>query len=355
MRLVLHLTPMQSFRSLQRRDLLLAILFAAFLYVLWLVRHTLLLIYLALIFGVVLFPAVRRIHGLHIGKWAPGHGTAVAALLISFVAAILILGFVLIPPIVNDLQTLAHDLPGQVERSWERLREVPFIARFLRDGFPSAGFLQNISGRVLAAAKMLASATADLVLIIVMGSYFIVDGGTAFKWAMKLVPQGQRPQLGTALHDAAGRAQQWLVGQLLLMLILGSATAVVFAVLKIRYFYALALFAGIANFIPFIGPLASLALGIVVAAMDSWMKVLGVVIFYAVYQQIESAYLSPRIMKAQVGLPGIAVIVAIALGSALAGFAGALAAVPTAALVGALVSEFTNRRSTAIEASRQNS
>jgi predicted PurR-regulated permease PerM len=329
------------------------VLFAASLYLFWLIRHTLLLIYLALIFAVVLVPAVRKIQRLHVGRWSPGHGAAVALLLIAFIATITILGFTFVPPILADIQHLAHDLPSQVQEIWARLRELPFIARFLRDGFPSAGILQGMSGQVLAAAKALAGTTADLALIIVMAAYFIVDGGTAFQWAMKLVPRDQRPQLGAALHEAAERAQRWLVAQLLLMLILGCATAVVFGLLKIRYFYALALFAGVSNFIPFIGPIASLTLGVVVAAIDSWMKVLGVVIFYAVYQQIESAYLSPRIMKAQVGLPGIAVIVALALGSALAGFAGAMAAVPTAALVAALADAYATKQAARAEISGQ--
>jgi predicted PurR-regulated permease PerM len=327
------------------------VLFAASLYLFWLIRHTLLLIYLALIFAVVLVPAVRRIQRLHLGRWSPGHGAAVALLLIAFIATITILGFTFVPPILADMQHLAHDLPSQVQKIWARLRELPFIARFLRDGFPSAGILQGMSGQVLAAAKTLAGTTADLALIIVMAAYFIVDGGTAFHWAMKLVPRDQRPQLAAALHEAAERAQRWLVAQLLLMLILGCATAVVFGLLKIRYFYALALFAGVSNFIPFIGPIASLTLGVVVAAIDSWMKVLGVVIFYAVYQQLESAYLSPRIMKAQVGLPGIAVIIALAVGSALAGFAGAMAAVPTAALVAALADAYATRQAARAEIS----
>jgi predicted PurR-regulated permease PerM len=78
----------------------------------------------------------------------------------------------------------------------------------------------------------------------------------------------------------------------------------------------------------------------VVAALDSWMKVLGVVIFYVIYQQVENAYLSPTIMKAKVGLPGIAVIVALAIGGALAGITGALVSVPTAAIIATLLNEY---------------
>jgi predicted PurR-regulated permease PerM len=69
--------------------------------------------------------------------------------------------------------------------------------------------------------------------------------------------------------------QRWLYGQMLLMLILGSSSALVFGLLGVRYFYAFAVFAGVANFVPILGPIATVVVAGVVAALDSWMKVLG--------------------------------------------------------------------------------
>lgn len=138
--------------------------------------------------------------------------------------------------------------------------------------------------------------------------------------------------------------QRWLYGQLALMLILGSASAVVFGFLGIRYFYALAVFAGVANFVPILGPIATVLVAGVVAALDSWTKVLGVVIFYAVYQQVENAYLTPKIMRKAVDLPGVAVIVALTIGGELAGLLGAIVAVPTAALTATVLNEYLAQR-----------
>jgi predicted PurR-regulated permease PerM len=68
--------------------------------------------------------------------------------------------------------------------------------------------------------------------------------------------------------------------------------------------------------------------------------VLGVAIFYVIYLQVENSLLTPRIMKNSVGLPGLAILVALLLGSALGGVPGALVSVPTAALVAVLVDEY---------------
>jgi predicted PurR-regulated permease PerM len=65
-----------------------------------------------------------------------------------------------------------------------------------------------------------------------------------------------------------------------------------------------------------------------------------VVIFYFVYQQVENAFLTPRIMKSQVELSSAIVIVALLVGGELAGIPGALVAVPSAVLIGEFVQEY---------------
>jgi predicted PurR-regulated permease PerM len=68
--------------------------------------------------------------------------------------------------------------------------------------------------------------------------------------------------------------------------------------------------------------------------------VLGVAIFYAIYSQVETSYLTPRIMRTSVDLAGLSVIIALLLGAALAGVIGAMVAVPTAVLVAVLLNEY---------------
>jgi predicted PurR-regulated permease PerM len=136
----------------------------------------------------------------------------------------------------------------------------------------------------------------------------------------------------------------WLVGQAMLMLILGSSSAVAFGLLGVRYFYLLAVFAGVANIIPQLGPILTVVIAGLVAAIDSFPKFLGVVIFYLAYQQVENAFLTPRIMKRQEELSSTAVIVALLIGGELAGIPGALVSVPSAVLVAELIDEYLVHR-----------
>jgi len=59
-----------------------------------------------------------------------------------------------------------------------------------------------------------------------------------------------------------------------------------------------------------------------------------------VYLNVENSFLTPRIMRNSVGLPGLAILVALLLGSALGGIPGALVSVPTAVLVAVLADEY---------------
>jgi predicted PurR-regulated permease PerM len=83
-----------------------------------------------------------------------------------------------------------------------------------------------------------------------------------------------------------------------------------------------------------------MALVVLCAAIDSWMRVVYVLIAYGIYAQVENSYLTPKIMQSSVDLPGLAIIVSLLLGSAIDGVVGAMVAVPTAVLVAVIVDEY---------------
>jgi predicted PurR-regulated permease PerM len=124
------------------------------------------------------------------------------------------------------------------------------------------------------------------------------------------------------------------------MLILGLASTITYEALNVRYATALGVLAGLTNIIPVLGLTVSIALALLAAAVDSWGRVLGVGIFFLAYVWVENSFLTPRIMKSSVDLPGLAIIVALLLGAELEGVIGALVSVPTAVLVAELIDEY---------------
>ena len=180
----------------------------------------------------------------------------------------------------------------------------------------------------------------DLLTAFILCVYFMLEGSSAYQWLMSLLPVDKRLRLAVTLQKAERRMSKWLVGQGLLMLILGTSSTIVFGLLHVRYFFLLGVLMGLMNIIPIAGGVITILLVASVAALDSWAKMAGVFIFYLIYVNIENAYLTPRIMRSSVNLMGLTVLIALIAGTALAGVVGALVAVPTAALVAVLMDEY---------------
>ena len=330
-----------SHKSL-RNDIVFTIALLAVLAAAWEIRNILLLVYVSALFAVVLSPAIELIRRMHIGKWRPGRGGAILVLILAGIGLVAGVGLLVLPPIYRDLHAFAVDLPHRTAGVLARMRSLPFGMNF-----DPALLEQHAAEAVGGAFGVFRTITGGLMgafTCVILTAYFIVDGERTFHWALSLLPAEHRPRISATMIRAEARVRHWLIGQAALMAILGISVAIVFGLLQIKYFYALAVIAGILNIVPIIGPLIALVLAAIIAAFDSWTKLAGVLLFFAVYQQVENAILTPRIMKLSVDLPPLAVIIALLIGGALAGVLGALIAVPTAALLAVLADEYLVRK-----------
>jgi predicted PurR-regulated permease PerM len=326
-----------------RSHVVFAFALAFAMYVAWLLRSILVLLYVAALFAVVLTPVVRATSRVSIGRWKPFRGSAaIFILLLGLAVALTAFGFLALRPVISDLQSLSGELPTRLPPLLAKLRQIPFIER-LNSTEVISWIQSNLSQ---AAATLLLSLTdwAGVIIRVAAGFvltlYFILEGNGAYRWFLSFFPPQPRQRLDDTLQRAAVRMQRWLLGQLSLMLILGVVSTIVFLALGVRYAYALGVLTGLLNIVPVLGVSISLVFALLVAAIDSWGRVLGVAIFFTLWLQIENSWLIPRIMRDRVNLPALATFVALLLGSALGGILGATVAIPTAVLVSVLLDEY---------------
>jgi predicted PurR-regulated permease PerM len=294
------------------------------------------------LFAVVLAPAINVIRRLQIGKWRPNRPVAVAILFLLVAGVVTLLVVLIIPPIVSDAAEFAQQFPSKIPALQAKIQRLPFLENIDLRALQSSA--AAMLGGAVGLFRGVAGGIFGVFSAVILTVYFILDGARAFHWALSMFPRPQRERLERTMHRGENRMRHWLVGQSILMLLLGSLSCIVFAFLHLKYFYALALLAGLLNIVPIVGPAVAITVASIVALVDSPAKLVGVLVFFVVYQQLENAWFTPKVMKFSVDLPPLAVIIALLIGGALAGMLGALIAVPTAALVAVLADEYLVKR-----------
>lgn len=312
----------------------------------WLLVKEIILIYVSALFAAVLMPIVNRIMRTDIRGRKP---SKVAAIFLIVSAIGLTVGIFLtvgLPPVLHDLNQFSAELPSRITKMISRLDHLPIANRLGVDEIAqrAEGALTTTASYLMTSLPNWLSHLFDILSAIFLCIYFMLEGDTAYRFAMSLFPKEHRDRLNATLDRADDKISNWLIGQGLLMLILGISSTIVFAILHVRYFLLLGFLMGIFNIIPIAGGVFTITLAAIVAAFDSWTKMAGVVIFYILYLNVENAYLIPRIMGSSVELSGLTILIALLCGTALAGVVGALVAVPTAALIAVLLEEYAVHR-----------
>jgi predicted PurR-regulated permease PerM len=325
-----------------RGDILFAFALAGLVYLAWLVRDVLVLLYVSALFAVVFTPIVGFVSAIRIGHSQPFKGFPVLVLLLVVAGALTGFGFLAFPPVIRDLQSAGGEMPSRLPSIANKVVNLPFINQLNTDEIAGRieGFASTAATQLLLSVRKWAGDLVEILTGVVLTIYFIAEGSHVYYWFLSFFPPARRARLDQALRRAEVRMGKWLLGQGSLMLILGIASTLVFLFLHLRYPYALGVLTGLLNIVPVVGVTISVVLAVGVAAIDSWGRVLGVVIFFVLYLWTENWFLTPRIMKNSVDLPALAILVSLLIGFALEGIPGAMVAIPTAVLVSVLVDEY---------------
>ncbi len=312
----------------------------------WQLRHVLQLLYVSALFAVVLTPVVRRIQNVRVRNRHVSQAVAVLLLLFGIVAALGLFFWIGLPPALSDFSNFITDLPKRLPQIAARAQRLPLASKL--DMAHMAAEAQNslgaVASYVFVSLPHWASHLFDVLTAVILCVYFILEGAEVYAFFLSLIPVDKRSRLANTMLAAEERVSKWLIGQLALMGIVAVYSLIVFGALHIRYFVLLGILMGITNIIPVAGNVITITMVVLVAASDSWSKALIVLVAYLIYVQIENAFLTPRIMKTSVDLMGITVLVALLIGTAIAGIVGALVAVPTAAMVVVFANEYLVQR-----------
>ncbi len=229
--------------------------------------------------------------------------------------------------ISEQIVELSDTLPSAVEVARQKLEQTDLGSRVVKlltseEAFNKA---KSVSGSV---ASGLMGAAANLYVILFVAIFFTVTPALYKNGFVKLLPQKAQPDATAILNRTATELSKWIKGKLFAMLVVFILTAVGLWIVGAPMPLALALLAGIVNFIPNFGPLIAMVPAVLVCLPQGNNLALIVAGLYVLIQVIESNFITPLVQQKLVKIPPALIITAQVVIGLLTGILGLLLATP---------------------------
>lgn len=264
------------------------------------------------------------------------------AILLIFAA----LGFLLVQPIIHQVDRLNNDLPRYVSQAQDSLTRLdqkmsknPLLSKAI--GSPEnavAGLAHRLAPLLLKIPFLLGKILFSVVAIIVMAFFWLTGVEQLRPFFVGLFPAQHQGHVNSILSEIGHKIGGYVRGVVLNMVVIGTLSGGADFLLNVSYPVLLGIWAAMAELIPYFGPWIGGSAAVLVALITgSPIKALEVVAAYVVIQEIEGHTLVPFVMMHTVDLNPLTVIIAVLLGTGLLGVAGGVISVPTAAIIKVLM------------------
>jgi predicted PurR-regulated permease PerM len=264
-------------------------------------------------------------------------------------AAIAILAYLVFPPLIAQVNDLFHSLPNLIKSFGNKLQSVrtpqtaPYIDRFLSE---MSGGLNGVGAGFFNTTAGVVTIVAGFITGVVLSFYMLLEERNARLFFNQVLPYDKYDVLYLMITQIADRMGSWMRGQIALMLALAVANYITYLVIGVPSALALAVWAGLCEAVPYVGPFLGVVPGLILAIMNG--SVLQVILVLALnlllLHQLESNILAPKIMSKAIGLSPVLVIISLIVGTELFGMVGAVIAVPVAAALSVVFAHWTEIR-----------
>ena len=330
------------------RVILIVLLVAIALEVIWIARHVLSWVVIALFLALALDPLVRFIQR----RTGLNRGLSISTAYVLVLIVVVAVGATFVPKLIDEVNGLVSALPGYVHDLTHGRGRLGFletkyhVVEKVRAQVDKGGATRvlGLSGTALSVTKSVISIVAATVTIVFLTFFMLLEGGAWMERVYSLFPVESQPRWRRVGHDIYRTVGGYVTGNILISLIAGASITVVLLIMGVPYAVALGLLVAFLDLIPLAGATIAGIIVAVVAFLHSIPAGIVVVVFFVVYQQIENHFLQPVIYGRTVELSPLAVLVSVLVGAELAGIIGALAAIPVAGAIQVVVRDQLSAR-----------
>jgi predicted PurR-regulated permease PerM len=305
------------------------------------------ILFVAIVIGTVIRPAIAWLHQRRLSR-------IVGVILVYLLLVILLAGFLLLllPLISEQGATIATAVPGYYQSLREWMANdpnqlisslsglfpvtIPGLVPIQQTGGEMLASVWQVWGYVILAARIIFMA----IVILVLAFHWTLEGPRVIQSLLSLVPKGQRESTSELISVMETKLGFYVAGQGVLCLVIGILALVAYLLIGLPNALVLALVAAVLEAVPMIGPVLGAIPAAVIALSISPSKLVWVIVATLIIQQLENSLLVPRIMRKAVGVDPFVSLLAIFAFSSLFGIAGALMAIPMAAIIQLLLNRF---------------
>jgi predicted PurR-regulated permease PerM len=320
---------------------------AVAMWIVWVSLRVLTWVFVALFLALALEPGVRFLqqHGMQ------RRGAAAAVIYLSAIAFVALLAALLVPPLVDEVDGLADAAPGYVEDITAGRGPLGFlqtdyqVVDRVRDATESGGgSLLGGAGTVVDIGRGVVTGIFGFITIVFLTLFMILEGPTWVERGLALMPPESRPRWRNVGHRIAATVSGYVTGNLLLSVIAGATSTLALLILGVPFALALGLVVAVLDLIPLAGATLAGILLTTVGLITSLTAGIALLVFFVLYQQLENHVLQPLVYGRTVQLSPLVVLIAILIGTEVAGVLGALGAIPVAGTLQILLQDWLTHR-----------
>lgn len=318
----------------------------ASVYILWQIRYLLLLIFTAVVLSTALNRLVRRFQSLGIKQ-----RSLALSLTLSLTLLILVLFVLLIvPPFIDQFQQLIQLIPDVWISLTKQLRELEAELPPIIPTIPTFSDLESLIAQIQPlVTELLRNFYAffqnslvvllKLLLVLVLTVMLLANPQEYREGFLKLFPSFYRKRAKEILDSSEEALGNWLGAITINCIFIGSLSGIGLSIIGVKLLLTHALMAGLLNFIPNIGPATSVIFPVMVALLDDPWKIVAILIWYFVIQNIETYWFTPKLMKEKASLLPAVTLCAQIFFARTFGLLGLLLALPLTVVVKTWIEE----------------
>jgi predicted PurR-regulated permease PerM len=323
------------------RVLLIVLCVAITLEVVWIARHVLAWVVIALFLALALNPLVSWIQR----RTPLSRGLAITAAYLIVLIVIVGVGASFLPKLIDEVNGFVDALPNYVQDLTHGRGRLGFletkyhVVEKVRAAVQNGGATKvlGLSGAALSVTKSIITLIAATVTIVFLTFFMLLEGHGWMERIYGLFSDDSQARVRKIGNDIYKTVGGYVTGNILISLVAGATSTIVLLIMGVPYAVALGLLVAVLDLIPLAGATVAGIIISLVAFLHTIPAGVVVVIFVIVYQQIENHFLQPVIYGRTVQLSALAVLVSVLVGAELAGILGALAAIPVAGTLQVLI------------------